>query len=94
MSVTYNVMDMDKMNLRLYTFFIFVTAMLTAMGAQVKIHGKITDGDNKAIEFATVRISGTAIGTTSGLDGEYSLSTAESDTINRPGRSSQSMPGS
>ncbi len=74
-------MDMDKMNLRLYTFFIFVTAMLTAMGAQVKIHGKITDGDNKAIEFATVRISGTAIGTTSGLDGEYSLSTAESDTI-------------
>jgi len=74
-------MDMDNMNLRLYTLFLLMATVLTATGAQVKIHGRITDSDNKAIEFATVRISGTAIGTTSGLDGEYSLSTAESDTL-------------
>lgn len=47
----------------------------------VKIHGKITDANGDPVEFATVRIGGTAIGTTSGLDGDYSLSAPASDTI-------------
>lgn len=47
----------------------------------VKIHGKITDSQNQPVEFATVRIGGTAIGTTTGLEGEYSLSCAKTDTI-------------
>lgn len=75
-------MNPDKMNYRTYILlFIAVLIGNAASMAQVKIHGKITDGDNNPIEFATVRIGGTAIGTTSGLDGAYSLSTAESDTI-------------
>ncbi|MCI9285498.1 MAG: TonB-dependent receptor plug domain-containing protein [Muribaculaceae bacterium] len=58
-------------------------ALVTAisMEAQVKIHGKITDATDQPIEFATVRIGGTAIGVTSGLEGEYSLSCAAADTI-------------
>lgn len=51
------------------------------MAESVRIHGRITDGDNRAMEFVTVRVAGTAIGTMSGLDGDYSLSTAEADTI-------------
>lgn len=53
----------------------------SAYGESVRIHGKITDGDNRAMEFVTVRVAGTAIGTMSGLDGDYSLSAAEADTI-------------
>ena len=50
--------------------------------AQVKIHGKIVDNEEKALEFVTVRIAGTALGATSGLDGTYSLSVPQRDTIN------------
>lgn len=57
---------------------------LSAAGAdnRVKIHGTVTGTDNKPIEFATVRIGGTAIGTSTGLDGTYSLSAATADTLN------------
>lgn len=51
------------------------------LGRSVKIHGKITDINGDPVEFATVRIGGSAIGTTSGLDGEYSLSAPAADTI-------------
>lgn len=50
--------------------------------AQVKIHGKIIDNEDKALEFVSVRIAGTALGATSGLDGTYSLSVPQRDTIN------------
>ncbi len=49
--------------------------------ANVRISGVITDQDNEPLEFVTVRIDGTAIGTTSGLDGTFTLTTAEADTI-------------
>lgn len=65
----------------LLAIVVLLGAACGASAADVKIHGKITDSDNEAIEFVTVRIAGTAIGTTSGLDGGYSLSTAASDTI-------------
>ena len=47
----------------------------------VKISGTITDQDNEPLEFVTVRISGKTLGTTSGLDGKYSITVPESDTI-------------
>lgn len=56
-----------------------VIALISA--AQVKLHGKITDAAGEPIEFATVHIADTAIGTTSGLEGEYSLSCPAADTI-------------
>lgn len=49
--------------------------------AQVTIHGKVVDQDNAPVEFATVRIAGTAIGTNTSLDGDYSLTTHRADTI-------------
>lgn len=61
---------------------LFLSPLLALMGySQVKIHGKITDAQGEPVEFATVRIAGTAIGTTSGLEGDYSLSCPAADTI-------------
>lgn len=47
----------------------------------VHIAGKVIDNEDKPIEFATVQIKGTAIGTNTDLQGKYSLSVAENDTI-------------
>lgn len=54
---------------------------LGAMGADVVIHGKVTDQNSKPIEFATVRVKGTAVGTTTGLEGDYRLTVAHRDTL-------------
>ncbi len=70
---------MSDLNLRTIIFILFLLPLLSS--GQVKIHGKITDNEGKPVEFATVRIGGTAIGTTSGLEGDYSLSCPSSDTI-------------
>ncbi len=77
-------MNLDKMIVYYYRYVAVVAALLcTAFAmAQVKIHGKVTDEDNSPIEFATVRVAGTAVGVNTGLQGEYSFSTAEKDTIN------------
>ncbi|MCH5347640.1 MAG: carboxypeptidase-like regulatory domain-containing protein [Muribaculaceae bacterium] len=58
-----------------------VSMVAVAAPSRVKIQGKVTDEQDQPIEFATVRIGGTAIGTSTGLDGTYQLSTAYSDTI-------------
>lgn len=49
--------------------------------SQVKIHGKVIDEDNKPLEFATVRIADTALGTNTNLDGDYSISCPTRDTV-------------
>ncbi|MDE7427623.1 MAG: TonB-dependent receptor [Muribaculaceae bacterium] len=49
--------------------------------AAVRIRGVVTDENNEPMEFVTVRIDGTAIGTNTGLDGAYQLSTPDADTI-------------
>ncbi len=61
--------------------FVFCAVVASAAG-RVKIQGKVTDDvTGEPVEFATVRIGGTAIGTSTGLDGGYTLSCAASDTI-------------
>lgn len=70
--------------LRLYRFIIFVSLILICaanISAAVKITGVITDEKNEPLEFATIRIKGTAIGATSGLDGKYTISAPDADTI-------------
>lgn len=62
-------------------YFLILLLLPFALEAQVKIFGKVTNADNEPIEFATIRIGGTAIGANTGLDGSYSISVAESDTI-------------
>ncbi len=57
---------------------------LTVFGVaadNVRISGKVTDNEGKPVEFGTVRIAGTAIGTNTDLKGLYSLSVAERDTL-------------
>lgn len=50
--------------------------------AQVKIHGRVLEGDtDKPLEFVTVRVAGTAVGTVTGLDGTFRLSAPEADTL-------------
>lgn len=53
---------------------------MTALAA-VRIQGLVTDEKNEPLEFVSVRIAGTAIGATTGLDGKYTISAPESDTI-------------
>lgn len=69
------------MTLIRYILFSVCVLCGVAAQAQVKIHGKVTDADNSPMEFVTVRVAGTAIGTTTGLEGEYQLSAAQQDTI-------------
>lgn len=78
----YNNMNMKIRYTLIHILFLFAMAVpVASVAAQVKIHGKITDQNNEPIEFVTVRIGGTAIGTNSGLEGEYSLACPAADTI-------------
>lgn len=65
----------------IFTLCVTLLFVPAAWGAGIKIHGKISDPNGDPIEFVTVRIGGTAIGTNSGLEGEYSLTAPASDTI-------------
>ena len=51
------------------------------MYAQVKLSGKVTDDGGRPIEFASVRIDGTAIGTNTDTEGAYALSVPARDTV-------------
>lgn len=51
------------------------------LAENVKISGKVVDNDDKPIEFGTVRVANTAIGTSTNLKGYYQLSVAQKDTI-------------
>lgn len=67
----------------LYILLICLIISLVSFQAlgEVRVHGKITDPRNEPVEFATVRVGGTAIGTASGLDGMYALTCAKADTV-------------
>ena len=70
------------MNITKRLYILSLLLLIASAGyAQVKIFGKVIDAEEQPIEFATVRIAGTAVGATTGLDGSYNLSVAESDTI-------------
>lgn len=65
-----------------YIALAILTITTTAVGyATVKIHGKITDENNEPLEFVTIKVQGTSIGATSGLEGDYALSVPDADTI-------------
>ncbi len=66
--------------------FAFISLLLAAFTAvavaeNVKIKGRVIDSEEKPVEFATVRIGGTAIGTNTDLQGYYDLSVAPKDTL-------------
>lgn len=67
----------------IYLCILLLTLGLLPAEAQVKVHGKVTDMQGDALEFVTVRVAGTAIGTNTGLDGTFKLScpTPANDTL-------------
>lgn len=65
----------------IFAICILLFTAATARSADVKISGKVTDTDAKPVEFASVRIAGTAIGTNTDLKGDYQLNVAKADTI-------------
>lgn len=65
----------------LIIFSLFLLFAFSAFAAPVRIHGLVTDENNEPMEFVSVHIKGTQMGATTGLDGKYSLSVPENDTI-------------
>ena len=61
---------------------ILAIGTISAWADGVKIYGRVTDGDNRAMEFVTVRVEGTAVGTITGLDGDYTITAPQADTLN------------
>lgn len=62
-------------------FLLSVIISIPLLAENVKISGRVIDSEDKPVEFATVRVSGTAIGTNTNLNGDYTLSVAQNDTI-------------
>lgn len=65
-------------------FIILIVSLLSVFAIcaeNVKISGKVIDNEDKPIEFATVKLAGTAIGTNTDLKGQYSLTVAQKDTL-------------
>lgn len=66
----------------LATYIILALSIFSALAkGPVKLSGLITDQNNEPLEFVTVKVQGKALGTISGLDGRYTLSIPEADTI-------------
>ncbi len=66
---------------RVFFFLLLCISSFSLRAENVKISGKVVDAEDQPIEFGTVRIGGTAIGTNTDLKGMYSLSVAPKDTI-------------
>lgn len=69
------------MNKITFVLIVLLVGIIPAAAQNVKISGKIRDQEDKPIEFATVRIGGTAVGTNTNLEGGYMLSIAPRDTL-------------
>lgn len=70
---------MDKLRFIYFVVSFFVT--MASLAENVRISGRVRDNDDKPIEFATVRVANTAIGTNTDLKGMYSLSLSANDTL-------------
>ena len=71
------------MRIRLFPLLIFAVLLmpLCLYAENITISGKVTDPEDQPVEFGTVRIAGTAVGTNTDLQGMYSLTVAQKDTI-------------
>ncbi len=67
--------------LRLFIPIYLLFFCISIFAENIHISGRVIDNDDKPVEFATVQIKNTSIGTNTDLDGRYSLSVAEKDTL-------------
>lgn len=87
-------MDDDNISVLHYVFLLmrnYIVGILSfcvflipsvAYSENVRLSGNVRDKDNNPVEFGTVRIEGTSIGTNTDIKGHYSLSVSERDTLN------------
>lgn len=68
-------------NSRFIIFLIFILCALCSSADNIRISGRVVDNEDKPIEFGTVQIKNSAIGTNTDLEGNYTLSVAPADTI-------------
>ncbi|MDE6559273.1 MAG: TonB-dependent receptor, partial [Muribaculaceae bacterium] len=71
---------MKLLNFSIISFIMMLLA-IPVRSENIKIHGRVIDREEHPIEFATVQIKGTAIGTNTDLKGQYSLTVAQKDTV-------------
>lgn len=69
--------------LRNIIYIVVVTLLFPLNGrANIKISGKVTGAENEPLEFVSVKVKGkTGIGAVTDLDGNYSFSTSDCDTL-------------
>lgn len=72
---------MNGIRILLLTLLIALTAAGGVRADNVTIRGIVSGADRQPIEFATVRIAGSALGTNTGLDGSYRIVVPAADTI-------------
>lgn len=73
---------MTKKSTSYFILLLLLIITTFSSGAEnVKISGKVIDNEDKPVEFGTVRVAGTSIGTNTDLKGMYSLSVAPKDTL-------------
>lgn len=66
----------------LYIFsFLYAALCCVAQDSKITVYGVVRDSDSEPLEFVTVRVAGTAVGTVTGIGGRYSLSAVSSDTV-------------
>ena len=69
-----------KSGQRILSLLVCLACAITAF-SQVKITGKVIDAAGEPIEFATVRLLGTAVGTNTDTKGEYEMTVPKADTL-------------
>ena len=75
-------MDSMKQFLRIKLPLLLMCSLMALQAvAQVKISGKVIDEKGEPIDFASVRIEGTAIGAVTDTKGMYELTVPPADTI-------------
>ncbi len=66
------------------TLLFLITSIICSLwlqAANVRISGKVVDSADQPVEFATVRMANSAIGTNTDLKGMYTIQMAQKDTI-------------
>lgn len=69
-----------RFNKLIISLFLLIGS-LNALCANVNIRGRVTDDANEPVVAASVKVAGTALGTTTNTGGSYKLSVAERDTL-------------
>src|SRR4051812_42120701 len=63
--------------MKLIVTVIFTLIFFTTFGQKIRITGKVTDQNNNPIPYATLKLKGTSLGTSTNPDGTYTIYTTQ-----------------